>query len=126
MIVTNLNATGQTLLKDTKISNNLNVSGTIIGNVKGDINGGMTDSTGRYRLSIDASGNLIMYDTSVNPWKLMPIGSASNFSGNFNGKFIGGLYSPDSKYSMNVQGYGNLWFTDETRGAWHSVGLLNT
>ena len=31
MVVTNLNATGQTLLKDTKISSNLNVSGSIFG-----------------------------------------------------------------------------------------------
>ena len=134
MIVTNLNATGQTLLKDTKISNNLNVSGTIIGNVtgnitgnvKGDINGGMTDSTGRYRLSIDANGNLIMYDTSVNPWKLMPIGSAGDFSGLFSGQLISDdrnralvpqndgnlvLYYTAGKPSSGLAGYGAMWLS---------------
>ena len=42
MIVTNLNATNQTLLKDTKISGDLNVSGTIIGNVTGNVTGNLT------------------------------------------------------------------------------------
>ena len=45
MIVTNLNATNQTLLKDTKISGDLNVSGTIIGNVTGNLTGNVSSNT---------------------------------------------------------------------------------
>ena len=106
MIVTNLTTTSQTNMKDAKISNNLNVSGTITGNVKGDINGGMTDPTGKYRLSLEPNGTLLMFDTSVKPWKYKQIGV--DLTGNFNGLFSGQLLSPDRARALVPQDDGNL------------------
>lgn len=60
MIVTNLNATNQTNLKDTKISGNLDVSGSITGNVTGNL----TSANGKYSLNISDDGKITLYNDS--------------------------------------------------------------
>ena len=72
MIVTNLNATNQAIFKDTKISGNLNVSGTITGNVTGNVTGNANINT----LSSNISGSPInvnsyfLYNQSIRPYTL--------------------------------------------------------
>jgi hypothetical protein len=65
MIVTNLNATNEAILNNAKVTGNLNVSGTIVGNVIGNAN--------INTLSSDVSGNPInvnsqlIYNNSLRP-----------------------------------------------------------
>lgn len=67
MIVTNLNATNQTNLKDTKISGNLNVNGIITGNVTGNVTGNINSPNMQYILKMQDDGNIVIYDKDNKP-----------------------------------------------------------
>jgi len=86
MIVTNLNATNQAIFKDTKMSGNLNVSGTItgnvvgnltgnvVGNVVGNVTGNINSPNSQYILKMEDGkngDNLVIYDNSGNVYKKM-------------------------------------------------------
>ena len=64
----------------------------------------LSDASGKYKLSIDKNGNLVMYDTSINPPKIMEIKSSGNFSGLFSGQLI----SADKARALVPQNDGNL------------------
>jgi hypothetical protein len=98
MTVTNLTTTNQANIKDAKISNNLNVSGSITGNVTGNVTGNANINT----LSSDVSGNSInvksqlLYDQSIRPSTLTV--SVGNYKGpiyDVNGKTF-----PIDKYTI--------------------------
>jgi hypothetical protein len=60
MTVTNLTATNQANIKDAKMSGNLNVSGSITGNVTGKL----TSPNGKYSLNISDDGKITLYNDS--------------------------------------------------------------
>jgi hypothetical protein len=60
MTVTNLTATNQVNIKDAKMSGNLNVSGSITGNVTGKL----TSPNGKYSLNISDDGKITLYNDS--------------------------------------------------------------
>jgi hypothetical protein len=102
MVITNLNATNQSILNNAKVTGNLNVSGTITGNLTGNVIGNVTGNANINTLSSDVSGNPIninsqlIYDKSIRPSTLTV--SVGNYKGPIYG--INGITFPINKYTI--------------------------